>query len=67
MNTIQMIPEEGGEALFLLDFDEQTNDLTFRSSYNPEHRQKEASLLHKGVVYVGTHFFPIDYLNKFIQ
>lgn len=67
MKTIQMIVTQEGDALFLCGFNKETNEISFRSSFNPRYLQTEKITSDKQMVYTNSHFFPIGFLNKFIK
>lgn len=67
MKTIQMIVTDSGEAMFIIGFNEESNEITFRSSFNPGYLQTEKILLRDNMVYTNVHHFPIDYLKKFLS
>lgn len=69
MKVIQMIPTSGENSIFICGFDEETSELTFRSSLNPQNKQKEVVSIdkEKGMVYTNLFFFHVNYLIKFLQ
>jgi len=66
MRTIQMIVTKEGDSIFLIGFNQETNELTFRSSFNPDYLQTEKITSDKQMIYTSVHFFPVAFLQKFI-
>ena len=67
MKTIQMVVKTKDSALFITDFDQETNELTFRSSRNPEYKQTEKIVIKDDMIYTNLHYFHVKYLQKFIK
>lgn len=68
MNSIlQQIYLGDNNSLYLIDFDINTNELSFRTTRNPNYLQKEVIKIDKDNVYTNLYFFNIGYLQKFIQ
>jgi len=63
--NIQMI-FTGEAILFILGFDVDKQELTFRTSRNPEYIQTEKILVQDNFVYTNLYFFHISYLKKFL-
>jgi len=62
-----MIQTSEDNSLFILDFNKETNELTFRVSRNPEHKQVQKVTFAEDMVYTQAYNFHIGYLNKFIN
>ena len=67
MKTIQMVVTSDVTSLFLLDFDEDTQELTFRSSHNPEHKQTEKVLIKDELVYINSGHFHVGFIQKLLK
>ena len=57
-----MVALDPTTSLFIHEIDKD-GDLVFRSSQNPEHLRKESFVIEKGLCYVGTSFFPAEFLK----
>lgn len=64
--SIQMIWTSEDNCLFLYGLTE-TGELTFRSSRNIQHLQKENILIKDGLCYTRLYHFPIIFLEKLIN
>lgn len=62
---IQQVPLGDKESLYILDFDKE--ELTFRTSRVPEHRQTEKIQLRDNNICTNLYFFHQNYLVKFLQ
>ena len=62
MKTIKMIALDPTTSLFIYEID-QDGDLVFRSSQNPQNLRKESFVIEKGLCYVGTSYFPAEFLR----
>lgn len=49
--------------IFLININDE-NELTFRTSRNPQYKQTEKIIIEGDFVYTNLYFFHIDYLNK---
>lgn len=63
---IQMVVTSEDNSLFILDFNEETNELTFRVSRNPEHRQIQKVNIIENIVYTQAYNFHVSYLQNFL-
>jgi hypothetical protein len=52
--------------MYILDFNLETNELTFRTTFEPKHRQTEEITVKGDLVYTSLYHFPIGYIHKFI-
>lgn len=66
MKNIQQV-FTGESYLYIIDWNEETKELTFRSSYNPENLQKEVVKISGQFVYTNLYHFHISYLQQFIE
>lgn len=64
---IQMVKTSEDNNLWIIDFDVETNELTFRTSRNAQHLQKEKIVIKDDMVYTNLYFFHINYLKKFLN
>lgn len=64
---IQEVKINEEEKLFIIGFDEESNILTFRTSFEPNYKQEEKVSILKDVVRTSLYFFHISYLIKFIK
>ena len=64
---MQMIPLAEVDRLFIVDFNTDTNELSFRISRNVEHLQKEIIRVEGELVYTSLYHFHISWLHKFLQ
>jgi len=62
--TIQMV-FTGEGYLWIIGFNPETMELTFRTSRNPQHLQTEKVLVKDGNIYTNLYFHP-NYLEKFL-
>ena len=67
MKTIQMVVTSEDTSLFLIEFNENTNELTFRSSRNPSYRQTEKIVVKDDIAYLNLHYFHIGFIQKLIE
>jgi len=67
MKTIQMVVTSDVTSLFLIDFNEDTQELTFRSSHNPTHKQIEKVLIKDDLVYINSRYFHIGFIEKLLK
>ena len=67
MRTIQMVVTSDDTSLFLIDFNEDTNELTFRSSRNPEYKQTEKIEIKDDVAYLNLHYFHMGFIQKLTE
>ena len=65
--VIQMVKISEDNNLWIIDFNEETKELTFRVSRNHKYLQKENIVINDKMVYTNLYFFHIDYLKKFIN
>lgn len=65
--VIQMVKISDDKSIFLTDFDDKTNELSFRSSLEPKQLQKETIAIVGPNVKTNLYFFNKAYLTKFIQ
>ncbi len=65
--TIQMVPFTDGHSLFILDYDQESGEMEFRSSNNTSLRRKDVAMASKGMVYVGLDMFPVSFLENFMN
>ena len=66
INTIQMVCLNDGQSLFILDFDKKKDELTFRTSRIPEHKQTEKITRNGDNIHTNLYFFNRSYLEHFI-
>jgi hypothetical protein len=64
---IQQIYLGDGHSLYIIDFDSQRQELTFRTSRNPPHLQKEKIQQNAENIHTNLYVFHKNYLNKFIS
>lgn len=62
-----MVPTSAEDTIFLKSFDEETNELTFRSSRNPSYNQTEIVVFKDDFVYTNFHYFSIQYLKRLMN
>jgi len=62
---IQMI-FTGEGYLWIIGFNPETMELTFRTSRNPQHLQIEKILVKDGMIWTNLYFFHPNYLKKFL-
>lgn len=67
MKTIQQVPLKDGESIFILDYNEQNSELTFRTSRVPEHKQTEKVKIINDKVYTYLYNFHISFIEQFIN
>jgi hypothetical protein len=65
MKNIQQVPTNDSN-LYLINFNQETNELTFRSSYNYKLLQKEIITISNNFVYTNLYNFHIAYLEQFL-
>ena len=63
---IQMVRITDDNSLFILAFD-GVNELTFRTTRNPQQVQTETITFKGEIVYTNLHHFHIGYLEKFLS
>lgn len=61
----QMVRIDDSNTLFILGYDEGTQEMTFRVTMKPEHRQTEKVEIRDGMVFTQLYHFPLAYLLKF--
>ena len=64
--VIQMVKTSDDNSLFILDFDEENEVLTFRTTRMPNYRQNEKVKISEDMVYTNLYHFPIFFLTKFV-
>ncbi len=64
--VIQMIKISDNNSIFLCNFNKETNELEFRSSYESKHLQKEIIFIKNKEVKTNLYHFPIGFLDKFL-
>ena len=64
---IQMIATGDDSYIFLLGFDPEKKELTFRTSRNIQHLQKEKVVIQDNVVYTNLYYFGEGYLKPFLK
>lgn len=67
MKTIQMVSISKEKGLFILDFNIETGEITFKVSTAPENIQKEIITVDNDIVYTKDYNFSIGYLQKFVN
>ena len=67
MNNIQMVKTSEDNYLFIIGFNNETGELTFRTSRQPNHLQTEKVFIEGDVVHTNLYFFNISYLKKFLS
>ena len=66
MKQLQMVNISDTTSLFIKGYDEESKELTFRTSKNFEYLQKEIVTIRSDIVYVSFYNFPIGFLEKFL-
>ncbi len=64
---IQMIATGDDSYIFLLGFNPEKMELTFRTSRNIQSLQKEKVVIKDHTVYTNLYFFDVGYLKPFLQ
>lgn len=64
--VIQMIAINEENSLFIIDFNEGTEELVFRTSMSPKQRQTETVTISEETVSTTQYHFHIAFLSKFI-
>ena len=67
MKTIQQVPLKDGESIFILDYNEQNSELTFRTSRVPKHKQTEKVKIIDDKVYTSICNFHVSFIEQFIN
>lgn len=68
MKIIQQIYIGDGNSIFLIDFDEEKTEISFRNSIESKLKQTEQiSIDEKGMIHLGPHFFHQTYLAKWLS
>jgi hypothetical protein len=67
MKVIQMVKTSKDNTLFIIGVNKEGNELTFRTSQNPERLQKEKIIIEKDLVYLNLYYFHVNYLKKFLK
>ena len=62
-----MVKTSKDNILWIIDFNEETNELTFRVTRNHKHLQKEKIVIKDDTVYTNLYLFHISYLKKFLN
>ncbi len=65
--VIQMIKTSDENSIFITDFNMATNELSFRTSYEPSYLQKETIVIKGSKAITNLYNFSITFLNKFIK
>jgi hypothetical protein len=64
---IQQVPLGDKESLYILDFNKEKEELTFRTSRIPEYKQTEKIQLRDNNICTNLYFFHQNYLVKFLK
>jgi hypothetical protein len=67
MKTIQQVFIDDEKSLYILSYDQDKKEMTFRVSLEPKQIHCESIIIDKGLAYTNLYFFPIGYLKKFIS
>lgn len=62
-----MIVIDDINSIFISGFNPDTNELEFRTIYDPKIKHKETIKMDKNNVYTNLYYFNIQYLNQFIK
>ena len=66
--VIQKIPIDKDKAIYIVGFNQETMELSFRVSLEPKYLQKEIITVDdKGIIRTSLYHFHVNFLNKFIQ
>lgn len=65
--VIQMVKTSEDNNLWIIDFNAETNELTFRVSRNPKKLQTEKIVIKDEMIYTNVYFFHISFLKKFLN
>lgn len=63
---VQQVPFRDFESIYIIAFNKETDELTFRTSRVPEHKQTEKITRLGNDVSTHLYAFPLFYLDKFI-
>lgn len=64
---IQMIPTSESNSIFIEGYNDDKDELTFRSGHNITHKMTEVVKIKGNMVYAGMYNFHINYLYKFLK
>lgn len=64
--VIQMVVISPDNTLFITDFNEETEEMVFRTSRVPKYRQIEKITISEDMVYTNLYNFSVVFLSKFI-
>lgn len=65
-NIIQMVRISEEVSLFIIDFNEETEEMIFRTTYMPKYRQNEIVKISQDMVYTNLYHFPVFFLTQFV-
>lgn len=64
MKGIQMVVTSDDTSLFLINFNKETKELTFRTTREPKHLQTEKVEIKDDMVYTNLHYFHVSFLEN---
>lgn len=65
--VIQQVEINSDVSLYITEFDNVTNMMSFRTSYEPQRLQEEEITVDEQVIRTSMYYFPITYLQQFIN
>lgn len=65
--VIQRVNTSKDNAIFITDFDELTNELSFRTTHDPKQLHTETIVAVGSDIKTNLYFFNVAFLNKFIE
>ncbi len=64
--VLQQVTISKEVCIVIVDFNEESQELTFRSSHELSYRQTEKIEFKEGKVFTRLYFFPQNYLSQFL-
>jgi len=64
--SIQLVKISDKTTLFICGFDEETEEMSFRTNHSPSYLQKEKIKMDGRLVYTNMYHFPTFFLTRFI-
>jgi len=64
--SIQLVKVSEKTTLFICGFDEETEEMSFRTNHEPKYLQKEKVLIDGETVYTNLYHFPIFFLSNYV-